>query len=148
MEIEIDLKGLKVSNLALVALVVVLLILGIVGYHVTPAGGRVLTWDEWQLIKIRQAYRREVAVLQQAVERLAEAVNRGDDPLRAQMTADRVLRDLDAVTLAVLEPARGAVAGAAQAVRAWALGGDREAALQAVQEASGRVAEVSGGSLP
>ncbi len=135
MEIEVDLKGLKVSNLAIIALVAVLVILGVVGYHVTPEGNRILTWEDWQVRKAHLEYRREVGVLQGALDRLAQVVNRTPDPLRAQMTADRVLRDLDEVTLAVLEPAKGAVGEAALAVRAWALGGEREAAVQAVARA-------------
>jgi len=135
MEIEVDLKGLKVSNLAIIALVAVLVILGVVGYHVTPEGNRILTWEDWQVRQAHLEYRREVGVLQGALDRLAQVVNRTPDPLRAQMTADRVLRDLDEVTLAVLEPAKGAVSEAALAVRAWALGGERESAVQAVARA-------------
>lgn len=135
MEIEVDLNGLKVSNLAIVALVAVLVILGVVGYRVTPEGNRILTWEDWQVRRAHLEYRREVGVLQGALDRLAQVVNRTPDPLRAQMTADRVLRDLDAVRLAVLEPAKGAVGEAALAVRAWALGGEREAAVQAVARA-------------
>jgi hypothetical protein len=135
MEIEVDLNGLKVSNLAIIALAAVLVILGVVGYRVTPEGNRILTWEDWQVRKAHLEYRREVGVLQSALDRLAQVVNRTPDPLRAQMTADRVLRDLDEVRLAVLEPARGAVGEAALAVRAWALGGEREAAVQAVAHA-------------
>lgn len=135
MEIEVDLNGLKVSNLAIVALVAVLVILGVVGYRVTPEGNRILTWEDWQVRRAHLEYRREVGVLQGALDHLAQVVNRTPDPLRAQMTADRVLRDLDAVRLAVLEPAKGAVGEAALAVRAWALGGEREAAVQAVARA-------------
>lgn len=135
MEIEVDLNGLKLSNWIAIAIALVLVILGVVGYRVTPEGNRILTWEDWQVHQAHQAYRREVGVLQSALDRLAQVVNRTPDPLRAQMTADRVLRDLDAVRLAVLEPAKGAVGEAALAVRAWALGGEREAAVQAVARA-------------
>jgi len=133
MEIEIDLKSF--SSLGIALAIVVLLILGLVGYAVTPEGNRILTWEDWQVQKAHLAYRREVGALQTAVDRLAQVVNRSPDPLRAQMTADRVLRDLDEVRLAVLEPAKGAVSEAALAVRAWALGGERDAAVQAVARA-------------
>jgi hypothetical protein len=135
MEIEVDLNGLKLSNWIAIAIALVLVILGVVGYRVTPEGNRILTWEDWQVRQAHLEYRREVGVLQGALDRLAQVVNRTPDPLRAQMTADRVLRDLDAVRLAVLEPAKGAVGEAALAVRAWALGGEREAAVQAVARA-------------
>lgn len=135
MEIEVDLNGLKLSNWIAIAIALVLVILGVVGYRVTPEGNRILTWEDWQVRRAHLEYRREVGVLQGALDRLAQVVNRTPDPLRAQMTADRVLRDLDAVRLAVLEPAKGAVGEAALAVRAWALGGEREAAVQAVARA-------------
>lgn len=135
MEIEVDLNGLKLSNWIAIAIALVLVILGVVGYRVTPEGNRILTWEDWQVRRAHLEYRREVGVLQGALDRLAQVVNRTPDPLRAQMTADRVLRDLDAVRLALLEPAKGAVGEAALAVRAWALGGEREAAVQAVARA-------------
>ncbi len=143
MEIEIDLKSF--SSLGIALAIVVLLILGLVGYAVTPEGNRILTWEDWQVHKAHLEYRREVGALQTAVDRLAQVVNRSPDPLRAQMTADRVLRDLDRVTLAVLEPAKGAVGEAALAVRAWALGGEREAAVQAVARALDAVQKAAEG---
>lgn len=135
MEIEVDLNGLKLSNWIAIAIALVLVILGVVGYRVTPEGNRILTWEDWQVRRAHLEYRRQVGVLQGALDRLAQVVNRTPDPLRAQMTADRVLRDLDAVRLALLEPAKGAVGEAALAVQAWALGGEREAAVQAVARA-------------
>ena len=142
MEIEIDLKELKPSNLVLILGLLGLIVLGVVGYTVTPQGNRLLTWEDWQVRKAQVTYRREVGVLQTAVERLAQMVNRETpDPLRAQIVAERVLRDLDGVTLEMLTPTRQAVADAALAVQMWAVGGEWTTAREAVERAAQAVAE-------
>ncbi len=136
MEIELDLKNANVSWLAIGAMILVIVALGIVGYQVTE-NGRLLTWDDWQIRKIRRVYQAEVQVLQTAVASLAVEVNRDEvDPLRAQIVAERVARTLErSVTLSALSAPRQVVENAALSVRNWALGGARENATQALDQA-------------
>ncbi len=146
MEIEIDAKGF--SSIAVGLALVALILLGALGWTLTPEGGKVLTYAEWQIRKQEQAYRRELRVLQSACEEMTALLDKPLDPLRVQIAAERIGRQMDKGGVAVLQPQREAVAAAAQALHRWALGDSREAAVEAAAAASRKVAEASGGSLP
>ncbi|GIV67094.1 MAG: hypothetical protein KatS3mg047_1487 [Bellilinea sp.] len=146
MEIEIDAR--EFSVVAAIVAVIALILLGVLGWLFTPEGGKVLTYAEWQIHKAERAYRQELRDLQKTCEEMAALLDRPLDPLRVQVAADRILNEMAKGGQAVLQPQREAVAAAAQALRNWAMGDSRERAVEAVAEASRRVAEVSGGSLP
>ncbi|GAP12203.1 hypothetical protein BECAL_03407 [Bellilinea caldifistulae] len=146
MEIEIDAR--EFSVVAAIVAVNVLILLGVLGWLFTPEGGKVLTYAEWQIHKAERAYRQELRDLQKTCEEMAALLDKPLDPLRVQVAADRILNEMAKGGQAVLQPQREAVAAAAQALRNWAMGDSRERAVEAVAEASRRVAEVSGGSLP
>jgi hypothetical protein len=146
LEIEIDAR--EFSVVAAVVAVIALILLGVLGWLFTPEGGKVLTYAEWQIHKAERAYRQELRDLQKTCEEMAALLDKPLDPLRVQVAADRILNEMAKGGQAVLQPQREAVAAAAQALRNWAMGDSRERAVEAVAEASRRVAEVSGGSLP
>ncbi|MEW6505240.1 MAG: hypothetical protein AB1457_14860 [Chloroflexota bacterium] len=125
-----------------------LILLGVLGWMFTPEGGKVLTYSEWQIRKAERAYHQELQKLQTTCEEMAALLEKPLDPLRVQVAADRILNDLAKGGQAVLQPQRDAVGVAATALRNWAMGDSRERAVEAVAEASRKVAEVSSGSLP
>uniref|UniRef100_A0A7C4L212 Uncharacterized protein n=1 Tax=Bellilinea caldifistulae TaxID=360411 RepID=A0A7C4L212_9CHLR len=146
MEIEIDAR--EFSVVAAIVAVIALILLGVLGWLFTPEGGKILTYSEWQIHKAERAYRQELRELQKTCEEMAALLDRPLDPLRVQVAADRILNEMAKGGQAVLQPQREAVVFAAQALRNWAMGDSRERAVEAVAEASRKVAEVSGGSLP
>lgn len=146
MEIEIDAR--EFSVVAAIVAVIALILLGVLGWLVTPEGGKVLTYSEWQIRKAERAYRMELRQLQKTCEEMTALLDKPLDPLRAQVAADRILNRMARGGVAVLQPQREAVASAAQALREWAMGGSRERAVEAAAQASRKVAEAGGGSLP
>ena len=110
MEIEIEVK-----EFSIIATVIALILLGVLGWLVTPEGGKVLTWQEWQLRKAEQAYRRELQDLQKTCDEMAALLEKPLDPLRVQVAADRILNEVAAGGQPVLQPQRDAVTAAAQA---------------------------------
>ena len=141
MEIEIEFK-----EFSIIATVIALILLGVLGWLVTPEGGKVLTWQEWQLRKAEQAYRRELQGLQKTCDEMAALLEKPLDPLRVQVAADRILNEVAEDGQPVLQPQRDAVTAAAQALRNWAMGDSRDAAVAAVTAAIQMVMEVSGGN--
>lgn len=133
MEIEIEWKGL--SALWIGAIVAAVVLLGVLGRAVTPEGGRVLTWEEWQIYRARQEYRRELQDLQRACDEMAELLNRPLDPLRALTVTDRLNRTLEKQRQEALQPQREAVREAVSALRGWAQGDRRDAAVSALERA-------------
>ncbi len=133
MEIEIEWKGL--SALWIGAIVAAVVLLGVLGRAVTPEGGRVLTWEEWQIYRARQEYRRELQELQQACDEMAELLNRPLDPLRVLTVTDRLNRTLEKQRQEALQPQREAVREAVSALRGWAQGDRRDTAVSALEEA-------------
>lgn len=135
---EIDLSGVKKGNWALAGIGLALLLgLMFLGRAFTPDGNRLLTWQEWQVRKLRQAYRAERLILLKDVNHLAELLAGGaPDPARALVTVQEVRRDLADGKVEALADEREKVAAAAQAVLDWAGGiGDYNAAVEAVQRA-------------
>jgi hypothetical protein len=143
MELELDFS--KKWNLVawLPALLLILFGLGALGYFTTPAGDKVLTWAEWQVLQARRAYQSELKVLRQDAEILAGLLQGSPDVVRAQLAADQVARDTAAGQEALADE-RQALYEAALLVRDWAAGAvdrpEAEAALntaiQALDEAS------------
>lgn len=140
MEIEIEWKGL--SWLWIGVGVVAVILLGVLGWMVTPEGGKVLTWEEWQIYRSRKEYRRELAELQHACEEMTELLNKPLDPLRALTVADRLNRTLEKHRQEALQPQRAAVLDAISALRGWAQGEKRDAAVSALEQAIHLVEEV------
>ncbi|MDT8898270.1 hypothetical protein QYE77_08320 [Thermanaerothrix sp. 4228-RoL] len=135
---EIDVSEIKKGNLILVGIGLALLLgLMFLGRAFTPEGNRLLTWQEWQVRKLRQAYRAERLALLEDTNRLAELLESGvPDPARAQVVVQGVRRDLAEGKVETLADERQRVADAAQAVLDWASGiGDYNAAVEAVQRA-------------
>jgi len=143
MELELDFS--KKWNLAawLPALLLVLFGLGTLGYFTTPAGDKVLTWTEWQVLQARRAYQSELKVLRMDAEILAVLLQDSPDVVRAQLAANQVAQDTSAGQEALADE-RQALYVAALLVRDWAAGTvDRpeaeaalSAAIQALDEAS------------
>jgi len=134
---EIDLSGVKKGNWALAGIGLALL-LGVMflGRALTPAGNHLLTWQEWQVRKLQQAYRAERLLLLEDTNRLAELLAGEADPARVQVTVQGVRRDLADGKVEALADERQKVADAAQAVLDWASGiGDYNVAVEAVQGA-------------
>lgn len=150
MEIEIDAR--EFSFVTTIVGVIALILLGVLGWLFTPdspdLSGKILTYSEWQIRKAERAYQQELRDLQKICEEMAALLDKPLDPLRVQVAADRILNRMAQGGQAVLQPQRDAVTTAAQALRNWAMGDSRERAVEAVAEASRKVAEVSGGSLP
>ncbi len=118
---EIDLSEAR-PGLALLFLAVVI-VLAALGRMYSPADGRVLTWQEWQIQKAERVYRRELGQLQQALDQLAAFYNQGKpDPVRGQFLADKVIQMVREQGSPALRQQRQAVRDAAEAVRQWSLG--------------------------
>ncbi|GAP06142.1 hypothetical protein ATHL_00988 [Anaerolinea thermolimosa] len=137
MEIEIEWKGL--SSLWIGAAVVVIILLGVLGWMVTPEGGKVLTWEEWQIYRSRREYRRELTELQKACDEMSALLNKPLDPLRVLTVADRLTGTLEKQKQAALDGQRTAVLDAVSALRRWAQGDSREAAVSALENAIRKV---------
>lgn len=143
---EIDFSDLQLKNptsLMYVTVFLTLLALGALGWWLTPqhdAEPGFLTWTEWQIFKGANAYQRELARLQQETDALADMLTEAPEPVRAQLLATRLSRDL-ATGEPALAYARDLLLQAALSVQAWAVGADTlEAAQQAVAQ-SGRALE-------
>ncbi|WP_322508117.1 hypothetical protein [Anaerolinea sp.] len=134
---EIDLSGVKKGNWMLTGIgLIVLLALMFLGRAFTPEGNRLLTWQEWQVRKLQQAYRAERLLLLEDTNRLAELLAGEADPARVQVTVQGVRRHLAQGGVESLADERQKVADAAQAALDWASGiGDYNAAVEAVQKA-------------
>lgn len=133
MEIEIEWKGL--SSLWIGAIVVAVILLGVLGWRVTPEGGKVLTWEEWKIYRARQEYRTELKELRQACEEMAGLLNKPLDPLRVLTVTDRLNRTLEKHRQEALQPQREAVLDAVSALRGWAQGERRDTAVSALERA-------------
>jgi hypothetical protein len=109
--------------------------LGTLGRALTPVGDKLLTWSEWQVLQMRQAYRQELTVLRKDVEILAGLLEDAPDPVRAQLAAEQVLAHTQQGQ-EMLTTQREAVALAAVALRDWAIGAvERQIAEVALDQA-------------
>lgn len=109
--------------------------MGALGRALTPAGDKLLTWSEWQVLQMRQAYRQELSVLCQDVEILAGLLEQAPDPVRAQLAAEQVLAHTGQGQ-EMLASQRESVALAAARLRDWAIGAvERQEAVAALEQA-------------
>jgi hypothetical protein len=136
--VEIDVSGVKrttglYAGMALLALVGLMLL----GRAFTPDGGQLLTWQEWQVRKLRQALLAERLQLLQDAGRLADLLAAGHpDPARVQVEVQAIRRHLAQPKVEGLAGARAALEAACQALLSWASGiGDYNAAVETVQQA-------------
>jgi hypothetical protein len=134
MSMELDLSDYRWPLVALVA-ILLLAGLGWLGYAYTPAGDKPLTWSEWQVLKARSAYLKELGQLQAAADTLAALLNAQPDPVRTQLAAESIQR-LASEGQPALQYQREKLALAAQAISDWAVGAlDRDTARQSLEEA-------------
>jgi hypothetical protein len=105
--------------------------------HVNSAGdARLLTWDDWQLLKAERQYTTERDVLRSDVDALAALLNQAPDPVAAQILAQRITQH-GADGQAALQTARTALQQAAQDVASWTSGAlDRDTAVASLQTAT------------
>jgi hypothetical protein len=131
---ELDLSDFRYHFIAL-AILLLLAGIGWLGSVYTPEGDQPLTWSEWQVLKARRAYLKELAELRVAVESLTALLNDRPDPVRAQLAAENIQRLTDKGLPALIYQ-RGKLALAAQAVSDWAVGAiDHATALQTLDQA-------------
>lgn len=141
---EIELTDLKQSIarwpwLSLGLVVLAVLALGALGSRYTPRDDQgypqLLSPNEWQIILARQAYTAELGYLRREAGLLADLLNQDPDPVRAQITAERIERSYRSGQPA-LEYQRTALVTAAKTVQDWAAGAlPGEQAQQAVEDA-------------
>ena len=134
--IEIELSTLQGKAILVWMMVVVLVLgLGLLGREMTPDGDIVLSWSEWQVMKVSRVYNAELSQLQKSAESLAELVDDHPDPVRAQIITDQVM-DRASSGEDALKLQRVAVTGAAMIVRDWSVGAQtHEVALDTIAEA-------------
>lgn len=126
MEIELNMnRGRQqirdIAGWLVLVLLVALFLIGFLGKAFTPASNTVLSWSEWQIIKIEKVYEQELSTYQQFAESLSQLINGTPDPVRAQVVSDQILQNT-ATGLAALERPRLGLQEAARAVRLWAVG--------------------------
>ena len=143
MEIDFSETKLNVTLfLTVVAVVVGLLLLGMLGKFVLP--GQVLTWGEWQMLRQRAAYQREVVILQRAADKLTRMVNQEDiEPIHAQLASEQIVRKFEDVSLIPLDAPRQALLETAQAIIDWSLGDSKQQAISAQIRANQLVLQAS-----
>jgi hypothetical protein len=134
MELELTFpKKSWLSLAAFAAFLILLFLLMIAGKTVTPVPERVLSWQEWRVLKGQRQYAREYHLLRQSAENLAELLKREPDPVRAQLLADSIQ---SMSGLPALDYQRERLNEAAQAVRNWAVGAvDAKDARSTVEKA-------------
>jgi hypothetical protein len=141
MQLEWDLSDRHAQVWGAGVLLGLLLLFGWIGSSVTRTGPdglpRLIGWSDWRLLQAEQAFRAERAALQLEVNLLIELLNTSPDPVRAQMTADRITRQY-ASGQPALSHQRLLVVQAAQAVLDWTVGvvpyaGAQQAVTAAVQ---------------
>jgi hypothetical protein len=126
MEIELNLNrwrqqiGEQAGGLTLVLLVALFLI-GFFGRTFTPASNTVLSWSEWEIVKIEKEYQKQLSTYQQYADSLSQLINQSPDPVRAQVVSDQVLQNT-ATGMGALERPRLGLQEAARAVWLWAVG--------------------------
>lgn len=142
MEIDLDLERSWMIGVGSV-LVALIVLLGLAGIGqqatpVTPAGSpRVVTWDDWQVLQLKRAHNKEIALLRGRIEEISMLLELPPDPIAAQVLYRRVNSDAQHGLVSTAE-ARGATLTAADGVVRWATGQiDRDEAILAVEHAIG-----------
>lgn len=126
MDIELNLNwwrqqiGERAGGLTLVLLVALFLI-GFLGRTFTPTSNTVLSWSEWQIVKIEKEYQKQLSTYQQYAESLSHLINETPDPVRAQVVSDQIVQNT-AAGMGALERPRLGLQEAARSVRQWAVG--------------------------
>jgi hypothetical protein len=93
--VEIDLSNVKKDGFLWAGVsLLVLLGLMLLGRAFTPEGNRLLLRQEWEIRKLRQAYRAEYLTLLEQTNRLAELLAEQADPARVQVVVQDVRRTL------------------------------------------------------
>ncbi len=138
---EIDLSGVKKEGWTPAGIgLAVIIVLMLLGRAFTPDGGGLLTWQEWQIRKARQAYLAERQELRLTAERLAALLTAAPDPARAQVVVQEARRRAAQGRVETLQGERETLLLAAQAVLDWASGmGDYNRAVDAVQSLLSRL---------
>lgn len=126
MEIELNMnRGRQqirdIAGWLVLVLLIALFLIGFLGKAFTPASNTVLSWSEWQIIKIEKVYEQELSTYQQFAESLSQLINGTPDPVRAQVVSDQILQNTT-TGLTALERPRLGLQEAARAVRLWAVG--------------------------
>ena len=146
MSIELEFSRSQRTLLAAL-LVIPIILLGALGFRYTPVGSegeaQVLTWSEWQVLQAAQRYEAELVRLQKDAEGLVTLLSQNPDPVRAQLTAERIVTAFAEGEPALRHP-REQVVAAALAIQDWAVGlidhetaaGVLQAALEALEYAS------------
>ena len=141
MEIELNLSNKRVLFIALAGAGLVLLLVGLalLGKPFSPStvGGslRLITWQDWQTLKIERQYEQEISVLRSDANALAALLNLRPNPVEAQVLETRIAGHT-ASGLAALDPARVALDQAALDVLAWSTGTlDRDTAATSLTSA-------------
>lgn len=136
MEMEIDLSGVKKGSLFVWVGIGIIVLLGLMLFgRAVSEEDRLLTWQEWQIQKLKRAYNAERLALLHDIEQLEKLLSDDPDPARAQVVVLGIRRNQSGRRVEALESARQALADAAQAVLDWASGaGEYNAAVDAVQK--------------
>ena len=141
MEIELNLSNKRLFFALLAGIGIVLLLVGLafLGKPFSPlaadGGLRLLTWQDWQTLKVERQYEQEIGILRSDADALAALLNHSPNPVAAQMLENSITQHT-ASGLSVLDPARLALAQAAQDVLAWSTGTlDRDTAAASLSTA-------------
>jgi hypothetical protein len=142
MEIEVDLRGERLTiwrTTAIAMLILVLIGLGAIGARVTPVTAdnspKLLSWQDWRLLQAERAYHAELSVLQEDAVQLANMLEERPSPVAAQILAERIAKHAETGD-ASLAAARETLLAAALNVRDWSAGTlDRDTAVQSVEGA-------------
>jgi len=148
MEIEFDSLNLNAKAMIWIVLIPVLILFGFVGENYTVLSDegrpRVLSWNEWRIYQLERAYHDELNDLRAEVDLLVGMLNSSPDPVRAQITAERIANQYDEGQDA-LASQREYLINAAFAVSDWASGLiDLTAAQNAVQTAGKLLSPAAG----
>src|SRR5512145_2674691 len=99
MEIEVDLRGERLTiwrTIAIAMLILILIGLGALEARVTPVtvdnSPKLLSWQDWRLLQAERAYRAELSVLQEDAVQLANMLEERPNPVAAQILAERITK--------------------------------------------------------
>jgi hypothetical protein len=142
MEIDLELDrpwAIGISSV-LIALIVLFGLAGL-GQRVTPVSPsgdpRIMTWSDWNVLQLKRAHNKEIALLRKHVEEISTLLNLPPDPIAAQVLYQRVHRDVQNGLVSTAD-ARRATLDAADKVLRWSTGQiDRDEAVAAVEQANG-----------